>query len=215
LPGNLVLGGQRCLAGRVLVGFLANGTLICESPGGQGAKVIFLSASQTHGTFNGQLKLAGADLMCQVMASSANLPGTYKAWLSDNSISAADRLTHATVPYVLPNGTVVADNWAGLVSGTLAQPISMDEYGDIIPASSSQVWTGTNSDGSAAVENCQDWAQETIRVCAPPPLTFCFDVPIRGQIGDASRTDTGWSGTPLNAQSQYCNVDARLYCVQQ
>jgi hypothetical protein len=210
LPGNLALGGQRCPAGRVLVGFLHTGAIVCEVPG-QGAKTVFLSTFRMHATFNGQPTLAGADARCQQSATAANLPGTYKAWMSNSAISAADRLTRATVPYALPNGTVVADNWADLVDGTLAQPISMTEYGDVIPPSSSQVWTGTNGDGSAAALSCHDWTRETEQICGYYPKYFCYSNALFGHVGDASRSDAAWS----NAAEQACNTDARLYCVQQ
>src|SRR2546428_3153004 len=39
--------------------------------------------------------LAGADALCQARAASAQLSGTYRAWLSDGSTNARDRLGSA------------------------------------------------------------------------------------------------------------------------
>jgi hypothetical protein len=50
----------------------------------------------------------GADARCGQVASAAKLNGTFKAWISDATTSAASRLSHAAVPYRLVNGAQVA-----------------------------------------------------------------------------------------------------------
>jgi hypothetical protein len=45
--------------------------------------------------------LDGADAKCQSVANAAQLGGTFKAWLRDDTTAARDRLNHATGPYVL------------------------------------------------------------------------------------------------------------------
>jgi hypothetical protein len=76
-------------------------------------KVVFVSSAVYDGNLGG---LAGADALCQGLATAASLPGTFKAYLSTDTVTATSRLTHATVPYVLADGMVFANNWADLSS---------------------------------------------------------------------------------------------------
>jgi hypothetical protein len=107
--------------------------------------------------------LSGADALCQQAANGASLTGTYKAWLSTGGVSAVSRLTHATVPYVLLDGTVVASNWSALTSGTLAHAIDRTEQNASVTGLAN-VWTAStpagNFVGSAAgLGDCQGWTQ--------------------------------------------------------
>jgi len=117
-------------------------------------KLIFVSSATHDGYLEG---LAGADSLCRNLAVAAGRSGTFKAWLSDSNTSAATRLTHATMPYVLVDGTVVAANWDGLTSGSLQHAIDRDETG---MHSNSLVWTGSTPDGSLlhASVTCMDWS---------------------------------------------------------
>lgn len=114
--------------------------------------------------------LTGADVKCQTLADAAKLGGTYRAWLSDSKTSAKSRLTHATVPYVLVDGTVVATDWADLTSGALSHAISLTEKGTVPPDGVSYsgpklVWTATETTGAfhslaftgAPDSTCLDW----------------------------------------------------------
>jgi len=67
--------------------------------------------------------------MARAMA--ASLPGTYKAWVSTNQANGtpATRFTQSATPYVLVNGTKIANNWADLIDGTLLAPINRTETG--------------------------------------------------------------------------------------
>src|SRR5262249_28544146 len=91
-------------------GYKTSGASCVPAPKG-----IFQSDSH-NGAFGG---LAGADTFCQGLATAAGLPGVFKAWLSDSTATAKDRLTHAVGPYVLRHGGVVANDWADLTSGSL------------------------------------------------------------------------------------------------
>jgi hypothetical protein len=66
-------------------------------------KRVFVTSTGYPGNLGG---LAGADAKCQERATAAGLGGTFKAWLSaaGTGNSAAERLTHATVPYVRVDG---------------------------------------------------------------------------------------------------------------
>ena len=74
-------------------------------------KIVFLSPHIYSPNLGG---LAGADATCQTLAENAGLQGTYRAWLSDSTISAAQRLTHNKGPYVRTDGVIVAHDWDDL-----------------------------------------------------------------------------------------------------
>jgi hypothetical protein len=129
------------------------------------AKRIFVTSKGFDGNLGG---LSGADAKCQMLADAAGLGGTYKAWLSDSTTSAKDRLAHSATPYVLVNGGTVADDWNDLTSGGPKIEIWVTEtngavnYNNVSCGSAtSMVFTGTWPDGSKAVgigySNCSDW----------------------------------------------------------
>jgi len=154
----------------------------------------------------GTAGLVGADQKCQSLANAAGLVGSFKAWLSGNdaSIEARARLVHSTLQYALVTGTVIASNWTDLVDGNLLAPINRDETGSVVAASN--VWTGTNSDGSVrnAGADCDDsnfsgssWISGVNTVA--------------GGYGVTTATNGGWT----NTNQQICNTPNRLYCFQQ
>jgi len=157
---------------------------------------VFISAAAVRNPIG---SIANADTKCQTFADARNLGGTWKAWLSDGAVSASARLTHAIVPYRLLDGTLVANDWADLVDGSLAHAIDMDETGASVTRNGLDVWTGTDAaganflDGScanwtnASVSNpqsamgrsdatSQDWAQARMDTCdRTTPHLFCFE----------------------------------------
>jgi streptogramin lyase len=115
---------------------------------------------------------AGADQKCQQLAATAGLSGTYKAWLSVfGDGGPAVRFTHAVTPYVLVDGTVVANSWADLVSmAVLHSPIHLTETGGAPPSGSivgyfnslyPLVWTNTTDEGfdGYAGADCNGWTR--------------------------------------------------------
>ena len=124
------------------------------------SKTVFASSERYDGNLGG---LAGADAKCQALADAAEvynprLIGTFKAWLSDSTAGPATRFTHSPFPYVLVNGTQVADNWADLTDGSLDSPINVTEQGDTVPTGyPARVWTGTGTNGTASSSNCGNW----------------------------------------------------------
>ncbi len=121
--------------------------------GGEPArKVVFISATLYMGDLGG---LAGADSECQSAAESIGLQGTYRAWLSDSTGSPSTRFAQADVPYVLLDGSVVADDWSDLTDGTLNVAINLNE---LLGASSGNVFTNTTPSGTVWDEtDCTDW----------------------------------------------------------
>ena len=153
----------------------------------------------THGRFDGNLGgLAGADQKCAQEAQAAGLPGTFKAWLSDATTSAASRLTHATIPYRLVDGTKVADDWTDLTDASLDAAITLT------PTCGNDGGGGawTNTDPSGAISNpflsCTNW-------------TSAGDSGGDGYVGATDGDWTANSAFPFDT----CSVTSRLYCFGQ
>ncbi len=144
--------------------------------------------------------LTGADTTCQTLATAANLPGTYRAWLSDNTGSPSTRFTQLNSPYRLVNGVTIANNWADLIDGTLAAGISRSQTGTTV--SSGQTWTGTLTNGTRNVTSpnyCNNWTNNTSG--------------FTGTGGEAFDSDSNWT---QNFSGYTCNnTSLRLYCFQQ
>jgi hypothetical protein len=138
----------------------------------QGRKVVFVTSedftgdliteAKNHG-IKGKIKssLDAADKMCTKFANDAGLPGeAYTAWLSDSTTDAENRVTQATVPYVLVDGTQVADDFSDLTfcpsSICLDHAINLDENESGV---SGGVWTGTNAFGQSSPRHCSNWNQ--------------------------------------------------------
>ncbi|MBK7948424.1 MAG: IPT/TIG domain-containing protein [Deltaproteobacteria bacterium] len=103
--------------------------------------------------------LAGADAVCQAEANAASLPGTYRAWLSDSTTSAASRVGISVGAYVMPNGVRIANSWADLTDLSLITGINVFADGTTTP-NQARAWTGTRIDGTnytTASENCSNW----------------------------------------------------------
>jgi hypothetical protein len=166
--------------------------------------VVFVT-SQTFGSNLGGL--AGADAKCAAAAIQGGLPGTFKAWLSDGTATADSRMNHSTKRYVLPDGTVVAEDYASLLGATLRHAINLTEklgpppdttgFNCNMPAPG--VWTATAPDGTLASDTCSNWGPN--------------DGGDTTAFGDPSATDTTW--TDLCSAGGGCSATASLYCIQQ
>ncbi len=143
--------------------------------------------------------LYGADQRCRSLAGKAALARhlTFKAWLSSSAESAATRLIHSKGRYVLVNGLMVAQNWSGLTSGILINPIMVDETSQ---SREDRVWTGTLSTGEPAVgtDFCDDWKDTGV-------LKFAGS-------GISMNIDETWSFFDNDGT---CTSEARLYCIEQ
>ncbi len=108
------------------------------------------------------LSVAVVNAECQTLATAAGLPrpSSYKAWFSDNmGNSPSIRFVQSASPYALLDGTVVANNWADLIDGTLAAPIAIDQ--NATPLVGVTVFTGTKADGTAG-NTCIGWTSVMI-----------------------------------------------------
>jgi len=172
----------------------------CASPisNERNEKTVFVTSDSFNGDLGG---LKGADDKCQAEAdgpASIVPSGTYMAWLSDGTDSPNTRFTKSSHPYMLPDGTKIAENYTDLTDGSIQNFINIDPTGKTL--GQTPFWTGTNEDGTTA---------QSIRVCAGWKNLYTN---ARGTIGSTGHTLTTWS-----SQSQgRCNTNRnRLACFQQ
>jgi hypothetical protein len=180
---------------------------VLASDTGSSELFIFVTSQLYNGNLGG---LAGADCQCQSLAYVAGLPGIYKAWLSDSKASASSRLAHGSVPYKLVDGTIVANNWAGLTSGTLLHAISKTETDGAPPVSSHPcgnagpaTWSDTWPDGGDFTLTslaCVDWTDSTGTMA---------------NFGSPLATDNAWAAWCSASGAGVCASQSALYCVEQ
>jgi hypothetical protein len=115
-----------------------------------------------------------------IEAADAGLPGIYRAWTIGEDSPDMDKLfTRSLGPYVLVNGTVVANNWDDLTDGTLAAPINLNEKGEL---TSLEVWTNVAVDGTQLNSTAQTHAT-AFKVPAPLSLESSESRLRRDQLG--------------------------------
>jgi hypothetical protein len=165
------------------------------------AKYVFVTstATATTGVFPN-----GPDDFCRAAAAKKGFKGNWVSWTSDASTTPIDRFTFKTpsVPFKLLTGVVVANDWNSLISGSLHNPITVDENGKAVTAGA--VWTGTNPDGTRAIvvpmasTTCDDWSSAT-------------STGVLGTVIPVALTPGTWS----NYGSAVCSKKASLYCFAQ
>ena len=176
-----------------------NGTCVTLPCGQGGPCLVFVSSTTQYGNLS---ELDGADGTCQQLAMNAvpaPLPGTYKAWLANNSDNPANRFVRSTGPYRLVNGTTIAANWDDLTDGTLAAPINVTQNGAAV-SEPVKVWTSVSPSGNTAgaAVNCDSWRSGGSNNY--------------GIIGVATSSSGSW--TRIDPEEP-CNNQYRLYCFQQ
>ncbi len=165
----------------------------------QHEKTVFITSSTFKGNLGG---LAGADDKCQAEAdglASIVPSGTYLAWLSDGTDSPATRFTKSAHPYMLPDGTKIAENFTDLTDGSILHAINIDSTGKALGLN--YFWTGTNADGTTAqyLVTCDGWT-------ADPVANF------HGMSGRTNISTNLWSSRNSRAS---CNYRNNLACFQQ
>ena len=152
---------------------------------------IFRTATAQNADLGG---IEGADAICAAQASAAGLQGEFKAWLSTASLPVFDRVTRANGPYVLVDGTTVADDWDDLVDGSILAPINLDA-GGVVRAG--EVWTGTLATGASFLDDdCAAFTSGTTGVA------LC---------GATDLTTSKWTENITPA----CSTELGLYCIEQ
>ncbi|MBT8464664.1 MAG: hypothetical protein KJO57_08265 [Deltaproteobacteria bacterium] len=151
---------------------------------------------RTDTTQNANLRgIDGADAICAAQALAAGLEGEFKAWLSTIASPVADRVTQGSGPYVLVDGTRVADDWSDLVDGSILAPIDLDAKGI---ARSGEIWTGTLATGASFLgSDCAAFTTDSMGVT--------------GLCGASSATNATWTENITPA----CSTRLGLYCIEQ
>jgi hypothetical protein len=145
---------------------------------------VFVTATQMgDGNIGG---LSGADGICQGAADVQGIGGIWKAWLSDATSAPSNRFVLASVPYRLLDGTLIANNWADLTSGSLGHPIDVDETLRH-PLATLEVWTGTLPAGLGTGATCSDWTNASVNMT--------------GTVGLTNASNAQWS----NGYVQFCD----------
>jgi hypothetical protein len=98
--------------------------------------------------------LAGADQRCRSSAAAAKLPGAYRAWLSDATTDAKDRVPDLG-PWLEVGTNKVLFATRASFEGFPEAPLLRDEYGDVAPE---RWWTGTSSNGIKHPQTCLSWS---------------------------------------------------------
>ncbi len=159
--------------------------------------LLFVSSSTHTGNFGG---LAGADAICQGLATSASVDGTFVALLSTSTVDAIDRIAEAAYPIRLVNGTKVANNRADFFdnSGLLAAPNRTETNQLPVPLSGAivSVMTGSTAAGTATAGHCSDWTS----------------VDGSSAVGFSNNASSGWFG---DIGYRGCNAPSteHIYCI--
>ncbi len=176
-----------------------SGAGTCTADADRHERAVFATSASFNGNLGG---LAGADAKCQAEAddpASIVPAGTYLAWLSDGNDSPETRFTKSSHPYMLPDGTKIAEDFTDLTSGSILRAPDIDPAGK--PLGLTRYWTGTNPDGTTTKYflTCDGWT-------ADPVTNF---IGMAGSIRDGSSL---WSSSdPASA----CSQPHRLVCFQQ
>lgn len=151
---------------------------------------VFVSSTTPTGNLGG---VAGADALCNQLATAAKLGGSYRAWVS---VSGADAIDHITSPgpWKLVTGELVAADKTKLASGTLSHLIDKDEKGATPPPAEDRVWTATGGNGRYVAPDCAQWTGAG-----------------SGQVGEA-RNGAANAWTSLVAEA--CAEVNRVYCFE-
>jgi hypothetical protein len=145
---------------------------------------------------------AASDTICQARAVAGGIanPTKFKAWLSDGSNDAKDRII-SNGPWYRLDGVKVADNKAALIAGastSLFTAIAYTETGVYIKNSLYRVWSGTGNTGIKTTTTCNNWGSALVGDT--------------GRIGDTHTSDEWW--TTFLSVDDTCNSTAALYCFE-
>jgi hypothetical protein len=104
------------------------------------------------GNFGG---FAGGDNRCRDGMTISGLGlSSWKAWLSDPTTDAIDRIVTDGPWYDLDGRLIFANKAAMTAASGPANPFTLDQFGT---SNGGRVWTGTNADGTHAGQSCGGW----------------------------------------------------------
>ena len=167
-------------------------------------KKVFLASGWGTGNLStwpgagGNSGLAAGDAICRARAAAAGLANAdrFKAWLSDSTTNAKDRIT-SDGPWVRLDGVPIAENKADLLDGSLFTSINLTETG--LYYGNYGVWSGTTDNGVKTPNTCNDWTDGSSG--------------FMGSFGVAPNAGPGWSSGWSNGTS--CNQSVfMLRCIE-
>jgi hypothetical protein len=156
-------------------------------------QIVFATSKIYTGALGG---LDGADDECNTLAAHLANAGNFRAWIGVQGDSAAERMKHYAVPYVLLDGTIIAESWEDLTDGSLAAKLLVDEHGNAL-IKASGAWTGTSAGGDHEGPDCGGWTKGSKEAL--------------GTVGDLTMLDAKWS----DAGPVDCKAEFALICVEQ
>jgi hypothetical protein len=181
----------------------AGSTPIVTCDGGPCERFVFITSAVYGGNLGG---IAGANAKCMERAASAGATlanRTFVALLSGSAGitgNAIDRAGNGP-PFRRVDGVLVSEGGSLFNdAGTLLAPLNRDEHG--VERDDVSVWTGTDAFGSVTDQgvHCSDWTSA--------------ESSIQGSTGTANAAGI-MDGTWLYNNSEACNLQRRIYCVQQ
>jgi hypothetical protein len=140
--------------------------------------------------------LQAGDALCNNAAQGAVLGGTWKAWLSDSTENAIDRIADLG-PWYRIDGKKVFNNRANLQTTPLAT-LSVDERGETLDWG--ETWTGTGATGTSSGHTCDSWS------------TAARSYYTLGEFGNTCSTSSAWTSAGDDGQ---CDVKRHLICIEQ
>lgn len=202
-----VQGPEECDAGPANgTGTAPEGGVACDSGCRFAARLVFVTSELYTGGMIGGAE--GADLKCRALAMKAGFDNAlgFKAYISDGGSSpAGDGFTHSTLPYVLPNGVRVADDWNDLILNSPQPGIHLTDTGETVDEL--KVWTGTTPSGNMFPgQTCQNWTSSAptekgrVGLTSPAPAQAMMWIAEKQWVSHASFG---------------CDLPFRLYCVEQ
>jgi uncharacterized repeat protein (TIGR02543 family) len=162
--------------------------------------IIFVTSGLYTGNFGG---VAGADAICQQLASTAGLSGKYLAYLSystsaNTHVNADERFTGATA-WVRVDNQPVMTTASQMHTGVSNAPKIMENGGDVENTQYNFAWTGTTETGSWRPEECAPQGG-----FGPWTSTAGF-----GGIGQPRSLNSG----VVDSRWDQCQNPQRLYCL--
>lgn len=129
----------------------------------QDTSMSFFVTSQGPGNGADLGGLEGADAHCQELAEAAGSGDkTWRAYLGTDQVDARDRI--GSGPWYNANGEKIADDVAALHSdaNAISKETALDESGATVNGRGDtpnrhDILTGSNPDGTAAAETCENW----------------------------------------------------------
>jgi len=175
-----------------------DGVEVCRP--GEDTKIVFVTSHLYTPIELESMENADSLCMCCALNASVQLQGIFKAWLSTNHVSASSRLTHSPGPYVLVDGTIIAEDWYDLTNNlhSLKHSISIDESNSTID-SPYEVWTGVFKITVDGTKDINEWSDD-----------WSF-----GTYGLADSTSFTWTIAPTIIYPISDQTSYRVYCFEQ